>query len=293
MSIKLKIKKHPVLRNIVPAYRFIRSLHIRARRGMSRHPSMLEGELKLFKAIYSQCKSIVDVGTRYDVDYISISKNNNILYFLFEANPKFYRILCNKLKEFNENITAENFAIGERNGYVEYYEDAESVLKTTTAVFNSKKKLCDNVKMIRLDEYFVNAGIKQIDFLKVDIEEYDYFALIGLGHLLNNCRYIQFELGIGAPLNNGAVSNKDYYDLLEENFDLYLVMDENNPLWKKGLIRSDLLKLDENSKKIIEIAQKSGVGFNVFCVNRNLKTDIESLTRQSSLALNKLQGGIF
>lgn len=287
MNFKELIKSSPILSNtIVPSYRFIYNLPKRISRGMKKHPNMLEGELTIFKSIHGQCLTIVDVGARYDVDYLRISKGNNITYYLFEANPKFYKKLLSNLKKFNEKIIAENLAVGEINGYVDYYEDSESVLKNTTAVTNSTKKLSGNLKMICLNDYFKYTSIKEIDFLKTDIEEYDYFALIGLGSLLNNCRFIQFELGIGAPLGDGVVTNSNYYDLLEPNFDLYIVKDENNPLWKKRAVDTDLVILDNASKAIIEIAQKNGVGFNIFCVNRNIPTNIKSLTKSNLFVEN-------
>jgi len=234
----------------------------------------------------------VDVGARYDVDYVDISKGNQISYYLFEANPKFYEKLTLKLKGFEEAIVAENLAVGEKETNVDYFEDSESILKNTTAVKNSKHKLGTSLKMIRLDRYFSNTPVKEIDFLKIDIEEYDYFALLGLGDLLKKCRFIQFELGIGAPFENGNVSNSHYYDLLEGDFDLYLVKDENNPLWIKKVVESDLVPINALTKKVILEAQEVGYGFNVFCVNKRMPAKVETLTK-TSLPESALNGLVF
>lgn len=293
MTLKQIIKSNSFLsKTIVPAYRFMHNFLRIVSRGMKKHPNMLKGELSLFKAIYGQCKTIVDVGSRYDVDYVSISKGNGISYYLFEANPNFHKKLLVNLKKFDEKIIAENLAVGEKNGFVNYYTNSKSILKNTTAVKNSNKKLSGTIPMICLNEYFNNIDIQEIDFLKTDIEEYDYFALTGLGSLLNNCRFIQFELGIGAPLNDSVVTNTNYYDLLEPYFDLYIVKDENNPLWKKKAVDTDLVIVDNNSKELIEVAQKNGVGFNIFCVNKNMQTNIQSLTK-SNLFVDNFQDGFF
>ncbi|WP_310451843.1 FkbM family methyltransferase [Sulfuritalea sp.] len=149
---------------------------------------------------------VVDVGARYDTDYIEISGGNGIEYYLFEINPKFYAKLKRKLLRFNENVHAENVAVGERNGFTEYFEDSESVLRSTTGVKNSSMKLGSDIEMVRLDHYLSSKHVTQVDFLKTDIEEYDYFALVGFGEFLNACRYIQFELGIGAPIDDAIVT---------------------------------------------------------------------------------------
>jgi FkbM family methyltransferase len=186
-----------------------------------------------------------------------------------------------RLRLINEQVITENLAVGEKNGFVEYYEDAESVLKNTTAVRDSNKKLKNHLKMVRLEDYFSDLSVSQIDFLKTDIEEYDYFALVGMGKLLNKCRYIQFELGIGAPLNNGFVGDKDYYNLLEDNFYLFIVRDDNLPLWKNKLVTTDLVILDNIAKSYIDAAHKIGLGFNIFCVNKKYLTDTEALTKSN------------
>lgn len=252
---------------------------------------MLQGELNLFNAIYMQCRTIVDVGTRYDVDYVNISQGNKITYFLFEANPKFYKRLISNLKPFKESIYSENLAIGERNGFVDYYENVESLFKNW-AREDSNQKLKKPLKMIRLDDYFKNKLIDEIDFLKTDIEGYDYFALIGLGNYIGKCKFIQFELGIGAPLGSGFVSNQDYFNLLEEFYDLYIIKDENNPLWMNGYASTDLIPIDDLTKKIINQAQLTDVGFNVFCANKMIANDI-SLLSQSSLGQDIYEKNVF
>lgn len=119
---------------------------------------MSQGELHIFKAILDKVKIIVDVGARYDIDYVQISRYMDLQYYLFEANPKFFKKLLLNLDKhglLNSKVIAENLAVGEKNDYVEYYEDAESVLKHTTAVSNSNRSLKNRIKMIRLEDYFM------------------------------------------------------------------------------------------------------------------------------------------
>ena len=146
--------------------------------------------------------------------------------------------------------------------------------------------------MIRLDDYFRTKSVDTIDFLKTDIEGHDYFALIGLGNYIDKCKFIQFELGTGAPLRDGFVTNEDYYNLLEKYYDLYIVNDENNPLWMNGYATTDLIHIDDLTKKIISQAQLTGVGFNVFCVNKGMTGDI-SLLSQSSIGQDIYEKNIF
>ena len=290
-NFKKIIKKNKTLDKLIySAYRLIKG--IPRMLGYYKASKMLKGELHLFHMIYIQCKIIVDIGARFDIDYVLISQGNGIRYFIFEPNPKFYKKLISKLKPFKEDIIPENLAIGERNGFTYYYEDSESVLQNTTAIKDSKKKIKKSLKMIRLDDYLRNKSVEFIDFLKIDIEEYDYFGLVGLGNYIDKCKFIQFELGIGAPLGIGFVTNQDYYNLLETYYNLYLIKDENNPLWMKGFASTDLISIDDLSKKMITQAQLTGVGFNILCVNKVLATNI-SLLSQSFISQEVYEKNIF
>jgi FkbM family methyltransferase len=262
---------------IIPLYRYINIYKANILRVLRRNknPSMLAGELNLFTKIFSQCKVIVDVGARYDVDYLSISQGYDIKYYLFEPNPKFFRKLVANLRPFFENITVENLAVSNKSGFCEYFEQYQTIEKNISNPKQTKKPITV-VKMCRLDEYFAKINLMQIDFLKTDIELHDYFALLGLGKLLDEILFIQFELGIGAEFEDGFVTNAGYYELLE-NFDLYICADENNSLWSHFGLTLDLVKLDFRAKEFIDYAQKNGEGFNIFGVNKNRQSSLIGL----------------
>lgn len=260
---------------IMRSYFYFQGKYLRVLRG-NKNPPMLVGELNLFTKIFSQCKVIVDVGARYDVDYICISQGNDIEYYLFEANPKFFRKLVVNLRPFIENIVVENLAVSNKSGFCEYFEQHQTIVKHTLNTKQTKKPSA-TVRMCRLDDYFLKINVAQIDFLKTDIEMHDYFALLGLGKLLNEILFIQIELGIGAEYEDGFVTNASYYELLESTFDLYICADENNSLWSHFGLTLDLVKLDYRAKEFIEYAQKNGEGFNIFGVNKNRKCSLNEL----------------
>jgi len=243
-------------------------------------PSMLEGERTVFRAIYSQCDVIFDVGARYDVDYIEISKGNSINYHLFEINPKFFRILEKNIKKYEntENIIINNVGIAERDGSAHYYNDSQSILQNTTSVLNSAEKSKFKYPLRSISNYCAELGLKKIDFLKTDIEEYDFFALLGAQDLLFTMKYIQFELGLGADYLDRKVTARDYFDLLENNYSLYIVKDENNPLWKTNSIIADLVTIDDDFLKSKLSQGKYGIGYNILAINKEINVRDLNLT---------------
>lgn len=72
-----------------------------------------------------------------------------------------------------------------------------------------------NVSVVRLDRYLAERGLPMIDLLKLDVEGYEFAALLGLGEDLRPDKIgaIQFEYG-GTTLDAGRAL-RDFYRLLE------------------------------------------------------------------------------
>ena len=95
-----------------------------------------------------------------------------------------------------------------------------------------------------------------------------WFAQLGARNTLPSVHFLQFELGLGMPYQNRIVKNSDYWELLEPSFHLFILKDRN-PIWGAFPNLLLLLELNPTSKLIIEILQNTGVGFNIFGINRS------------------------
>lgn len=261
---------------------------------------IFESERLLFKKIYPHCKIVFDVGARFDVDYIEISKGNQIEYHLFEINPVFFEKLKKKLSLFNntERIIANNIGIGDRAGFLDYCEKTQSLFKRPTDEPRSLVQL-KKLPIITLHSYLKKLKIKRIDFLKTDIEYYDYFALLGLKNYLKKIKFIQFELGLGAKLNNRGskkhlkyVGIEHYLNILKKDFVLYFLKDENNPIWKKSNLKNkDLILFNKKDISNIIKFTKVGIGFNIFAISKkiNIKLLELSISRDKIPDFNKFK----
>jgi len=129
-NFKLFLSRYPAAYN---GAKFALSVvqNIRRELGFISRSAMLDGELKFFRAMDPQISSIADVSARFDTDYLQISHGRNLKYFLFEASPQFYRRLKLNLEAYPLGaVTADNIAIGEREGFCDYFKDNESVLQS-------------------------------------------------------------------------------------------------------------------------------------------------------------------
>jgi FkbM family methyltransferase len=279
-KIKKVIRQHPIvykyLKSILQDFRFFKTNIVGFKA-----PKVLDSEINFFKAIYKDCQVIADVGARFDIDYIEIGKKldgkkrGGVKYFLFEANPVFFKRLIQNLNraEYKENIVAENIGVGNHSSTMDYYEDSQSFVYHKKNVI--KKSRVKKIKIIRLDDYFDKFSSINVDFLKIDIEGYDFYALEGMGKMLKKCKYIQFELVLNDPHTNIDITFKDYDALFDGVFDLYILQDINNP-YLQGLNKNiDLFILDEHSKIMIKNAFPKGVGFNIVAINK--KNPLEDL----------------
>ena len=233
-----------------------------------KHPKMLNKELKVFKKIMPHLNTIFDVGARYDTDYIEISRGRSINYHLFEINPRFFKKLQKKVSLYsNEKIFLNNVGVGHKVDKVNYYLNSESVYNIFSNKFLSlfSKKL----DILPLKKYIKENNISLIDFLKTDIELFDYFALLGLGGYLVNINFIQFEFGVGAAHNSKFIKEEDYLDLFQKKYNFFLIRDEVNPIFSSLPEDIDLISFEYKDTKHIGKIQETGIGFNVLAINKS------------------------
>lgn len=240
-------------------------------RVVEEYNELSQGEKDFFGLIESHVNSIVDVGARTDTFYATYPSSQGIKrkVFMFEANPAFVSKLRAITPFIDQNNFIFNVAIGKEPGNLYYYYDTQSFIKKSNVGNISKYKSAKPIEVRTLDSY--SEIIPDIDFLKTDIEEMDFYALLGASTFLPKIRFIQFELGLGMPYLDRTVSNSDYWELLEPSFDLFILEDEANPIYKAIPNLPLLLTLNSEAKIVVNILQKLGYGFNIVGINREYK----------------------
>ncbi len=92
----------------------------------------------------------------------------------FEPDPKNRAILTSRFP----NITIDPRAVSENDGdEVSLFTSDVSSGISTLSPFHTTHEPTATVRTVRLDTYIREQGIKQVDFLKIDTEGYDLFAL--------------------------------------------------------------------------------------------------------------------
>ena len=185
------------------------------------YTQITKDELKVFESL-KDIKVVFDVGARDDVDYLIIKPG--IELHAFEPDPAIFKELKINVGK-TLNVYLNNFGLGDIEARFQY--DGGQVLGKQLES-SSQGGLLGGVLVRRLDNYIKEHNIKQIDFLKIDVEGYEPQVIKGLGDMAKICRYIQYE--------QGKNSSKTDFDrlLLESDFTLYYIGYRNVLGVKKG-----------------------------------------------------------
>ena len=150
----------------------------------------------------------IDVGFHKGEYYNSLNSKFNIQKtFAFEPNPKIFEKLeiniSDRIKifnygisnkncfvKFNQNIESSSSSINDLNINSKYYKKKFLLLN----FFNLKKVNTKiDVQVKRLDEFFNQNKITEVDLLKIDTEGNEYNVLESLGDKISKVKIIHFE----------------------------------------------------------------------------------------------------
>lgn len=126
------------------------------------------------------CNNIVDLGSSIGVFTAhALTINPNIKSIMVELSNIFHNICCETFKD-NENIIPLNNAIHKTsNKEIVYYTENENGTTLSNSVIENQYDHIDaniqkSVNTISLDDIIERYNLDKIDFLKIDIEGYEY-----------------------------------------------------------------------------------------------------------------------
>lgn len=142
-----------------------------------------KAEMEILKLFLKKDNTFIDIGANIGIYTLNASKliGENGIVISFEPFTRNHNTLVNHISLNNlQNIKVEKLAVGEKNGVVNlYYDESEKNLGMVTAgIIESGIK--EEVKMVSLDSYLENSSIAKIDFIKIDVEGFEYSVLKGM-----------------------------------------------------------------------------------------------------------------
>jgi len=178
---------------------------------------------------------VFDVGAnigKYSNAFVSFLKTNYIIYCFEPLNSTFE--LLKKNTETNPNIKPICLALGDKTEDTFIYTNEKtntqsSLIPRNMSHWGSEYNLStpNKISATTLDQFLKNYKIEYIDFLKVDVEGFEWLFFKGAIQTLENKKIgmIQFELGVCAV--DGKYFFKDIYYLLSKNYKIYRITKNN------------------------------------------------------------------
>lgn len=133
-------------------------------------------------------RTIIDVGGNIGQSCLEINNNRNALFkdfkiISFEPYPETYHHFIHNLKLNHsiQNIRVENMGLGEEESEVKMFRECNTNSGGNKVVFDTSQNTAgiETVKITTLDHYVESHQIEKVDFIKIDIEGYEYSALKG------------------------------------------------------------------------------------------------------------------
>lgn len=187
--------------------------------GDNNYNRQTNGEYRLLKFIIPKAKTVFDVGANigeYSSEILRI--NPSVLIHAFEPGIAAF----NKLKALK--LTANNFAMGNKSGKHLLYQENKCSTHNSFYNFNNDTLKSVEVEVQTIDEYCLKNNIRRIDFLKIDVEGFEYAVLAGSQKMFESkaIDYIQFEFS-GATVES-RIYLKDFILFFKKyGYDLYRI----------------------------------------------------------------------
>lgn len=178
-----------------------------------------EKEIELFRQLPVP-KVIIDVGSRDDTEYYDIYPEAE--YHLFEPNKEFVKNLYDKVGD-KPNVHINPVGVGDVEEVGKYSRSNQAFMGGEAPISSTD----DSYQIINLDRYVCEHNIHSIDFLKIDVEGYDFKVLLGAPETVGKSKFIQYE---------HWDNKKQFYALLGESFDMEYVGYRNVLCMNKSLV---------------------------------------------------------
>lgn len=179
-----------------------------------------QNEINVFNMIKDDVNVVLDIGCRLEYGYALLKPEAK--FYLFDVNPGFISIINEKIEGRGLNVETFGYGLASQNGSVQWSASSESIqghrLWGDLSTFGVRK----------FDEVLKENDIKDIDFIKMDIEGSEP-DILSFHDILKDVKYIQFECGLTWD-NLRKYSFKNVIEEYKETHDAFFIKDDNHPM---------------------------------------------------------------
>ncbi len=213
-------------------------------------------EYKLIENLSKPDSVIVDVGANVGYYTLWVSKfNYNGKVYAFEPNELNYKRLCENIasNSSDHQIIPVKNAVSNFSGFVSMTSELDT-LNHILKVDDASNLETVQVECITLDQFAEKNAIQHIDFLKIDVEGFEWEVLDGAKKMLETSSIGIVQVEINNALDNSGHTSQQLLDLLLAN---------GYALCKYSVEENRLVKID------YEVSRE-----NYFAVSKNLQLEL-------------------
>ncbi len=148
--------------------------------------------IKLWIYLVRKSNTIFDVGANTGIfSIVAAAANKNSKIYSFEPIPRTFSWFQKNISANNfTTITAEQMALSDKDGYADIFDMGDDLplnaSLSSTYHQDEPKRVAIKVKTARLDTYIKNHQLQNIDAMKMDVETFEYYVLLGMGEFLKS-----------------------------------------------------------------------------------------------------------
>ena len=198
----------------------------------------IDSDLFVIKNYIEENFICFDVGANIGhLTALMAEKASKGIVFAFEPARKIFPYLLETINLNGlKNVIPFNIAISDSNGFFEFHEFLKADDQSSLVSGNKSidwEKITINIPTMRLDTFCEIFNIRDINFLKIDVEGAEFLVLQSSGKMSSNVDIIWFEYIEENYLNFGYEGKKVIDFLKTNNFEI------------KGLFNGNLIEISK------------------------------------------------
>lgn len=181
------------------------------------------GELFIIKQLKKDLADgvIFDIGANVgDWSKFVIEEYKDISYklYMFEPSLVTFKQLKNNIAQSRSRFLYP-IGFGDKKENLQIFYDNEA--QGSASILMKGAKFSEDIQIDTIDDFCKENSIEKIDFLKMDVQGYEYNILLGAKEMLSRgkIKYIQFEFD--EPNIENRIFFKDFWELLHEEYNIF------------------------------------------------------------------------
>lgn len=184
--------------------------------------------VRLFSLLLRPGDCVLDIGANIGCTSLLFSQSARQVYS-FEPSPTTFRLLQKNLADAGtSNVVAANLGLGKSEGEFEltFAPDNRSGGFVSNLISASAGHTVEKIRIVAGDAYLREAGIDQVDFIKIDVEGFEQNVIEGLAGTIGRCRpVVVLELNHWCLNVFQRTSVPDFFDFLRGVFPCLYAVD--------------------------------------------------------------------